>query len=68
MKTNRRGLNRTKKSVKFKPTHDFLEKAVEDYLKNSGRITKIEINEKSFEDYISIPEAPGAVDEFLNGA
>lgn len=57
-----------KKSVKFKPTHDFLNQAISDYLEKGGKITRIQFNEESWKDYISIPSEPGSVDEFLNGA
>ena len=56
-----------KKSVKFKPSHDFLSQAVEEYLKNGGTIKKLEFDEKSFKDFIASSESPMAVDEFLNG-
>lgn len=62
---NRR--SRRNKSVKFKPSHDFLSQAVKDYLANGGTITKLEFDEKSFKNFISSSESPIAVDEFLNG-
>ncbi|MCK5642016.1 MAG: hypothetical protein KAJ19_14525 [Gammaproteobacteria bacterium] len=55
------------KSLRFNPTHDFLNKAVTDYLANGGTITKLEFDEKSFRDFIATSESPIAVDEFLNG-
>lgn len=57
-----------KKDIKFKPTSDFLKKAVDEYLKNGGRITIIELDEKSYRDFIITNENPSAVDEFLSGA
>lgn len=56
-----------RKSVKFRPTHDFLNKAVSDYLKKGGVITRIELDEKSYRDFIVVNENPAAVDEFLSG-
>lgn len=56
-----------KKSVKFKPTSAFLNKAVTDYLAEGGTITKLEFDEKSFKNFIASSESPTAVDEFLNG-
>lgn len=58
---------RRKKDIKFKPTSDFLKKAVSDYLKKGGVITKIELDEKSYWDFIITNENPAAVDEFLSG-
>jgi len=61
---NRRSM---RKSVKFKPSHDFLSKAVNQYLESGGTITKLEFDEKSFQNFIASSESPMAVDEFLNG-
>lgn len=62
---NRRAL-RTK-AVKFKPNRDYVNQAVEDYLANGGKITKLEFNEKAYQEFMQTPEAPNAVDDFLNG-
>ncbi|MFH2129181.1 MAG: hypothetical protein ABIK68_02305 [bacterium] len=62
---NRKSLR--KKSVKFKPNRDYLNKAVADYLANGGTIKKLEFNEKSYEEFMMTPESPTAVDDFLNG-
>lgn len=59
---------RRKKNIKFKPTSDFLRKAVSDYLKKGGVITKIELDEKSYRDFIITNENTSVVDEFLGGA
>ena len=61
---NRRSM---RKSVKFKPSRDFLSKAVSEYLAEGGTITKLEFNEKSFKNFIASSESPIAVDEFLKG-
>lgn len=58
---------RRKKDIKFRPTSDLLRKAVSDYLKKGGVITKIELDEKSYRDFIVVNENPAAVDEFLSG-
>ena len=63
-KINRRSM---RKSVKFKPSHDFLSQAVSEYLADGGTITKLEFDERSFKDFIATSESPMAVDEFLNG-
>lgn len=64
MKRNKRGINRARR---FKPNSDFIQKAVEDYLKNGGKIRRIEIDEKSFENSWMINDVSSDVDEFLNG-
>lgn len=53
--------------VKFKPSSEFLQQAVNEYLANGGKITKLVFDEKSFKDFIATNESPTAVDEFLNG-
>jgi len=56
-----------KKSVSFKPNRDFLQKAISEYLEKGGKITKLEFDEKAYKNFISRPEAPTAVDDFLAG-
>lgn len=58
---------RRKKDIKFRPTSDFLKKAVEEYLANGGRITKLEFNENSFENFMANTSGQIGSDEFLNG-
>ena len=55
------------KSVSFKPNHDFVQKAVEDYLSKGGTITKLELDDESYKNFVSRPESPYAVDDFLAG-
>ncbi len=64
-RTNKRSF---RKSVKFRPSHDFLKQAVEEYLANGGTITRLEFNKKAYEIFVSGSEHPTAVDDFLNGA
>ncbi|MCP4757219.1 MAG: hypothetical protein GY866_40670 [Proteobacteria bacterium] len=33
---------RRKKSISFNPNHEFVNEAIKDYIRNGGRITKIE--------------------------
>jgi hypothetical protein len=55
------------KAVKFKPNRDYLNKAIEEYLANGGKVTKLEFDEKSYQSFMQTPESPSAVDDFLNG-
>lgn len=55
------------KAVKFKPNRDYVNKAIENYLADGGTITKLEFNEKAYQDFMQTPEAPSVVDDFLNG-
>ncbi|MCW8965834.1 MAG: hypothetical protein OQK82_03980 [Candidatus Pacearchaeota archaeon] len=57
----RRG--RKSKSVSFNPSRNDVRQAVEDYLKNGGTIEKIEIDEKSYKEFIKMRDA--AADDFL---
>jgi hypothetical protein len=54
-----------RKSVKFKPDSAFISNAVSEYLANGGKITRTVFDEKSFKNFTSTNEHPGAVDEFL---
>ena len=56
-----------KKRQKFNPDWDFCQNAVAEYLQKGGKITKLEIDEESYKKFVSIPESPYAVDEFLRG-
>lgn len=58
----RRGRRR---SVSFEPTHNYVEKSVEEYLKAGGKITRIERVNGSYESFVSINEANGSADDFL---
>lgn len=62
---NRRKLRTS--AIKFKPNRDYLNKAVEDYLASGGKITKLEFDETAYQKFMQTPEAPSAVDDFLNG-
>ncbi len=55
------------KTMKFKPSRDYVNQAVENYLAGGGKITKLEFNEKSYNNFMQKPEAPSVVDDFLNG-
>lgn len=60
--------NRTKKgrgAVSFKPSRNEIKSAVDDFLKNGGKIKKIEVNERNYKDFVSLNEPPSAADDFL---
>jgi len=52
---------------KFRPNRAYIEKSVEEFLANGGRINKIILDEKSFERFTASNELPGEVDKFLSG-
>jgi len=54
-----------RKSVSFNPNHQYVEQSVDDYIKNGGRITRIERVNGSFQSFDAAPEVNGSVDEFL---
>lgn len=56
-----------KKSVRFNPSRAYIDEAISVYLSNGGQITRIEFDEKSYQDFVSSPEMPALVDDFLNG-
>ena len=58
----RRGRRR---SVSFNPNHSYVEKSVEEFLKNGGTITRIERVNGSYENFVSGTETNGSADEFL---
>lgn len=58
----RRGRRR---SVSFDPNHNYIEKSVEDYLKEGGKITRIERVNGSYQSFVSISESNCSADEFL---
>ena len=59
--------NRRKKGKSFSIDHSEIEKAVNEYLKNGGKITKLEANDSNYIDYIKSGSSPFLVDEFLLG-
>jgi len=63
----KRMTRRSKKGVKFKPNHEYVDQAVATYLAEGGTITKLQFDEKAFQDFMQTPEAPNVVDDFLNG-
>ncbi len=56
---------RKKGEAKFKPNRDFISNAVNTFLINGGKITRVEVDEKSFNNFMAGTESPSSVDEFL---
>ena len=52
-------------SVSFDPNHVYVEKSVEEYLKQGGKITRIERVNGSYQSFVSITESNCSADEFL---
>jgi argininosuccinate lyase len=55
-----------KRGISFKTSHEEIESAVSEYLKNGGKITKLEANDSNYISYLNGRE-PFLVDEFLSG-
>ncbi len=55
-----------KKSVIFNPNRNYVQNAVEEFLDNGGKITKIELDESSYKDFMALKDAI-SVDRFLAG-
>ena len=56
-----------KGSVSFNPSSQFIDEAVQEYLKGGGKIDHIEVDEKAFEKSWMINDVGSDVDDFLNG-
>jgi len=54
-----------RRSVSFNPSHTYIEKSVEEYLKNGGKITRIERINGSYQNFVSINEPVSSADDFL---
>ncbi|MDH5559349.1 MAG: hypothetical protein OEY59_00675 [Deltaproteobacteria bacterium] len=56
---------RRKKSTSFNPSKEYVNKAIEDYLKKGGKITKIVDLSDNLNEFISAPDVKSPADEFL---
>lgn len=56
-----------KNAKPFVTTHSEIENAVNEYLKNGGKITKLEANDSSYNHYINNGDSSFLADEFLSG-
>lgn len=60
----RRG-RKSKKSISFNPNRNYINDAVEEYLKQGGKIKKIEMDEEAYKAFVKMRDA--AADDFLRG-
>jgi LAS superfamily LD-carboxypeptidase LdcB len=61
----KKGRRSKKKSVSFNPNRNYINTATDEFLKNGGKITRIEMDEDAYQAFIKMREA--AADEFLRG-
>ncbi|MBU3914631.1 hypothetical protein KKA14_03775 [bacterium] len=54
-------------SVSFNPDHQYVLKAVDEFLKSGGQIVQIHADEKTFQQSIMINDGSLDADEFLLG-
>lgn len=72
-KTNRFGMDiksavkrRRKKSPSFDPNREYVQNAVEEFLKNGGKIKKLVLDDKSYENFMGLrSDGLQEVEEFL---
>ncbi len=67
MKSFAMGKKRKKRSVSFDPNHGDVKQAMDEYLKQGGKITKMKADEKSYRKYAGLNNPPRDIDEFLKG-
>ncbi len=58
----RRGRRRT---VAFNPSHKYIEKSVEEYLKQGGTIKRVERVNGSYQNFVAMPDVQSSADDFL---
>lgn len=64
---NYRGRKKSKKFSSFQPNRTTVSNAVEEFLKNGGKITKVESISDSYKDFTAQKESPAVVDAYLMG-
>lgn len=58
---------RSRGAVSFNPNRQYIEDAIQQYLKEGGEINHIEVDEKAFESSWMLNDVSSEVDEFLSG-
>jgi hypothetical protein len=59
---------RAGRTGKFNPTHLDVEKAIDEYMRKGGKITRIRIEDSNIEDFLNQPvDLSGNADTFLFG-
>jgi hypothetical protein len=66
MKSWNKMKRKRKKTTPFVPTHSEIEKAVQDYLNNGGKITKLEADDSNYFNYVKNGDSSLLADEFLS--
>ena len=61
----KKGRRSDRKSVSFNPNRNYIKSAIDKYLKDGGKITKIEMDEEAYQAFIKMRDA--AADDFLRG-
>ena len=56
-----------KKEKPIEPTREQLRKAFDEYIKNGGKITKLEYDPSRYQEYSAAPDHNDNVDHFLRG-
>ena len=56
-----------RKGIAFKPSQEFLDEAVRDFLNKGGKIEKIEFSKKNTDTFLSAKTSRKEVDNFLLG-
>ncbi len=54
-----------RRAVSFNPSHQYIESSVEEFLKQGGKITKIERVNSAYENFVGMPDAQSSADDFL---
>jgi hypothetical protein len=60
-----KSLGRRRKNVDFNPNHEFVANAVEEFLKDGGKIEKIEMSDDKFSKFSETDDGLKEVNEFL---
>jgi hypothetical protein len=64
---NYKGRRKSKKFSSFQPNRSTVSNAVEEFLNNGGKITKVESVSGSFKEFTAQKELPAVVDAYLMG-
>lgn len=61
------GRKRRKKKTDFDPNHEFVNSAVQRFLRSGGYIQKVETIDKNYQGFLTGKELVSPADEFLMG-
>ncbi len=54
-----------RRAVSFNPSHQYVEESVQEYLKEGGKITRIERVNGNYENFVGMPDNQSSADDFL---